>query len=92
MLMSRGPVYKTANSAIYAEGDLYHDNCNCYAEPIYSTEQYETSPLFELNRQYQELWPIVTEGLGGKSALSAWRRFIRQQGDQESLTTSVQEA
>lgn len=83
MLISRGPVYKSAKSAgggdQFNDGDLYHDNCNCYAEPIFSIDDYNTNPRYALNREYAELWPKVTQGLGGKSALSAWRRFIRTQ-------------
>lgn len=81
MLISRGPVYKSVRTGggdiNYNDGDLYHDNCNCYAEPIFSLTDYQTNPRYALNREYQKLWPIVTEGLGGKAALSAWRRFIR---------------
>ncbi|MDH6462064.1 hypothetical protein M2302_002239 [Micromonospora sp. A200] len=79
MLISRGAVYKSAKSATYADGDRYHDNCHCYAEPIYSETQYDTSDLTALNRKYQKLWPKVTSGLSGERAVSAWRRFIRQE-------------
>jgi hypothetical protein len=97
MLISRGPVYRSQNSAEYADGDKYHDNCHCYAEPVFSREQYNGSPTYELNRRYEELWPKVTRGLSGKAAVSAWRRFIRQEqkaAAQEARrsTTSVQEA
>lgn len=80
MLISRGPVYKsqrTAETSVYGDGDLYHDNCHCYAVPVYSLQDFKTSDLYRLNREYEELWPIVTKGLGGKAALTAWRRFIR---------------
>ncbi|MFJ6893583.1 hypothetical protein [Streptomyces hokutonensis] len=97
MLISRGPVYRSQSSAEYADGDRYHDNCHCYAEPVFSREQYNGSPTYELNRRYEELWPKVTRGLSGKAAVSAWRRFIRQEqkaAAQEARrsTTSVQEA
>jgi hypothetical protein len=97
MLISRGPVYRSQNSAEYADGDKYHDNCHCYAEPVFSREQYNGSSTYELNRRYEELWPKVTRGLSGKAAVSAWRRFIRQEqkaAAQEARrsTTSVQEA
>lgn len=97
MLISRGPVYRSANSAEYADGDRYHDNCHCYAEPVFSREQYNSSSAYELNRRYEELWPKVTSGLSGKAAVSAWRRFIRQEqkaAAQEARRsqTSVQEA
>ncbi|QAX95460.1 hypothetical protein SEA_BARTHOLOMEWSD_10 [Streptomyces phage BartholomewSD] len=97
MLISRGPVYRSARSAEYADGDKYHDNCHCYAEPVFSREQYSSSSAYELNRRYEELWPKVTRGLSGKAAVAAWRRFIRQEqkaAAQEARRsqTSVQEA
>lgn len=82
MLISRGPVYKSQKSAatsIYGDGDKYHDNCNCYAEPVWSLEQYNSSSRYELNRKYKQLWPQVTKGLTGKDALAAWRRFFREE-------------
>lgn len=96
MLISRGAVYKTAQSAKYAEGDLYHDNCKCDVMPVFSQEQYDGSDLFDLNRKYSALWPQVTRGLSGKAAVSAWRRFIRQEQAKaqaaEAPTANVQEA
>ncbi|WJN62939.1 MuF-like injected head protein [Streptomyces phage phiScoe25] len=97
MLISRGPVYRSEKTATYGDGDKYHDNCHCYAEPVFSREQYRNSPVYALNRQYEELWPQVTKGLSGKAAISAWRRFIRTEqkaAAQEARrsTTSVQEA
>ncbi|QMP84553.1 head maturation protease [Streptomyces phage Endor2] len=97
MLISRGPVYRSEKTAEYGDGDKYHDNCHCYAEPVFSREQYRNSDVYALNRRYEELWPQVTKGLSGKSAISAWRRFIRteqQAAAQEARrsTTSVQEA
>lgn len=79
MLISRGLIfYKSEHSATYgSDGEKYHDNCNCYAEPVYSRKQYHTSDLFALNREYDRLWPIVTKGLRGKAALTAWRRYFR---------------
>jgi hypothetical protein len=97
MLISRGPVYRSQNSAEYADGDKYHDNCHCYAEPVFSVRQYKDSSAYELNRRYEELWPKVTRGLSGKAAVAAWRRFVRQEQQaaaQEARrsTTNVQEA
>ncbi|NEA50449.1 hypothetical protein [Streptomyces sp. SID10815] len=78
MLISRGPVYKSRESATFADGDRYHDNCHCYAAPIFNWQQFQGSELTALSREYADLWPKVTKGLSGKSAVSAWRRFIRQ--------------
>jgi len=79
MLISRGPVYKSKQSAEYSEGKAYHDNDKCYSMPVFSRDEYNSSPLFHLNRKYAEEWPRVTKGLGGKDALSEWRRYIRAQ-------------
>ena len=97
MLISRGPVYKSqrsAEQAIYGDGDQYHRNCHCYAVPVYSVKDYKTSDLYALNREYEELWPQVTKGLGGNAALNAWRRFINQQNRAQAarLAQATQEA
>jgi hypothetical protein len=95
MLISRGPVYKSEASAEYSDGDKYHDNCHCYAEPVYTQAQWQSSPLYELNRRYSKLWPQVTKGLSGKAAVSAWRRFIRLEQErlaQEASQPRAQEA
>jgi hypothetical protein len=103
MLISRGPVYRSERSATlsggaasYDDGDKYHDNCNCIALPVFSREQFESSDLFALNRQYAEEWPRVTRGLSGKAAVSAWRYYVRQQQKSRAQaarpTQNVQEA
>ncbi|MEU3265109.1 hypothetical protein [Streptomyces bacillaris] len=78
MLISRGPVYKSRESAVFNDGDRYHDNCHCYAMPVWNRDQYQSSELTALSRQYESLWPEVTKGHTGKDAVSVWRRFIRQ--------------
>lgn len=86
MLISRGPVYRSQASATFAggasgytDGDKYHDNCHCFAMPVFGFDEYRNSDLFALNRQYADEWPRVTSGLSGKAAVSAWRRHIRLQ-------------
>ncbi|EFL15331.1 hypothetical protein [Streptomyces sp. C] len=94
MLISRGAVYKTQSSALFKDGDRYHDNCHCYAMPIWNRDQFQASELTALSRQYMALWPEVTKGHTGKDAVSVWRRFIRQkqraaaQEARESTTTA----
>ncbi|MFI0985032.1 VG15 protein [Streptomyces exfoliatus] len=78
MLISRGPVYKSRESATFNDGDRYHDNCHCYAMPVWNRDQYQSSELTALSRQYEALWPEVTKGHTGKDAVSVWRRFVRQ--------------
>lgn len=74
-----------ANGVRYG-GDEYHDNCQCVAEPVFSLSQYNSDPLYDLNRLYAKQWPEVTEGLRGRDALNAWRSFIRKQAE---LTPTV---
>lgn len=90
MLMSRGLTLKDGSFQAFGlyrtekgahdkdDPDKYHNNCNCYAEPVYSEQQLNESPLLALNREYARQWPSVTRGLGGDAALSAWRNFIRR--------------
>lgn len=101
MLISRGPVYRSEQSATlkggaatYEDGDKYHDNCNCYAMPIFSREEFSRSSLFALNREYGDAWPRVTRGLSGKAAVSAWRRYIKTQARslEDEPLTEAQEA
>ncbi|MFE7480013.1 hypothetical protein [Streptomyces sp. NPDC057552] len=91
MLISRGPVYKSRQSATFADGDKYHDNCACYAMPVWSRDQYQSSELTALSRQYEALWPKVTKGHTGKDAISVWRRFIRAK-QREAKQAAAQEA
>jgi hypothetical protein len=94
MLLSRGAVYKSARTAEFSDGDTYHDNCHCGAEPVFTAGQ-AASGRYALNREYGELWPQVTRGLSGKRAIAAWRRFIRQQqatAAQANPALSAQEA
>lgn len=87
MLMSREVVYKSnegsgpgSDGVIVTFGDLdkYHDNCQCYALPVFSMAQYRSNPVFDANRQYAKEWLDVVSS-GGKQALSQWRKHIRQQ-------------
>lgn len=80
MLISRGLIfYRDEFSAVFtADGDLYHDNCKCYAMPVFSREQYRSDDfLFGINRLYARWWPQVTKNTGGKEALRVWRKFFR---------------
>lgn len=76
MLISRGAVYRSEDSAAFSEGDLYHDNCKCFAVPVWTNDQYADS-MFDMNRTYSEWWPVVTQGTSGKFAQALWRKFFR---------------
>ncbi|MFI2673894.1 hypothetical protein ACH5AU_30800 [Streptomyces albidoflavus] len=91
MLISRGPVYKSKRSTLFNDGDKYHDNCHCYAMPIWNRDQYQSSELTALSRQYEALWPEVTKGHTGKAAVTVWRRFIRAR-QREAKQAAAQEA
>lgn len=67
MLASRGPVYKTAQEA----GFKAHNHCRCTAQAVFSASD---AAALRDNDLYQQ-WKQVTEGLSGKSALRAWRRY-----------------
>lgn len=89
MLISRGVVYKSEKTA--GDQDLWHDNCNCYAVPVFSTQQYESNDLFALNREYHALWNEHIRGkYSGDEALSEWRRLIREKAkSQKSLEAAA---
>lgn len=107
MLMSRQVAYKTEAAAAfrvgddggyaslsYEDGDRYHDNCQCYPHPVYAQVDYDESSRFDLNREYAEMWPRVTEGLSGAAARRAWRRYIDEsrQAQAAAPTPDAQEA
>lgn len=91
MLISRGVAYKSETSGTYKDGDLFHDRCHCYALPVFTRQQFGSSELFALNREYEALWPEVTKGHTGRDALTAWRRFIRRK-QRELHNAAAQEA
>lgn len=77
MLLSRGAVYKSAESA-YGDGDLYHDNCQCVAVPVFTRAQYREGAEFELNREMTALYKeLKSRGFDGDSALNAIRRALK---------------
>lgn len=81
MLASRGPKYQSEWSATRvvkgrgtkrprAIGDLYHDNCGCTAEAVYSNTQAWPGR----GREFQKLWYEATKGYSGQDARNAFRR------------------
>lgn len=97
MLISRGIAlkYQTEGAATFrSDGEKYHLNCQCYGEPVFSTEQYDADPRFDLNRRYSKEWPRVTKGYSGRDAMNAWRRWIErgQFRDSDETDSSAQVA
>jgi hypothetical protein len=68
MLISRGPVYRTA-----ATGDFQaHDNCSCGAQPVYRREDGWTDQA----RLMRDTWREATAGKSGRDAVNAFRRAV----------------
>lgn len=70
MLASRGPVYRTEQSA----GFSAHDACACQAEPVYSRDTLWPGRAAEFRRLYRE----VTTGTTGRDSINAFRRAYEQ--------------
>lgn len=78
MLISRGFVYRSAESATYSEGDQYHNNCNCYAKPVFSRAEYQREE-YALNRELEALWKKEIQGrYSGREARRVWNALIRE--------------
>jgi hypothetical protein len=68
MLASRGPVYKTSETA-GDDTNRFHDHCGCVIEPVYSRDT--TWP--ESSRAAERLWMSSTSGKSGREAINAFR-------------------
>ncbi|GIJ50023.1 hypothetical protein Val02_69090 [Virgisporangium aliadipatigenens] len=78
MAASRGPVYKTRDSALFTSstgGQPWHDGCACTAEPVYSRNAAWPGD----GRDWARLWAEVTTGLSGEDARLAFRRAVDAQ-------------
>ncbi len=71
MLASRGPVYKSAETAtVTSRGRRYHDHCYCQPVPVYSRDAAWPGQA----RQFEALWQETTKGKSGRDAVNAFRR------------------
>lgn len=70
MLASRGPVYRTEQSA----GFQAHSRCRCVAAAVFSRADARALRDSDLYRQWQQ----ATRGYGGQDAVRAWRRYWEQ--------------
>jgi hypothetical protein len=78
MAASRGPVYKTRDTALFLDrtgGQPWHDGCGCTAEPIYSRDADWPGD----GRNWARLWEEATAGLSGEEARRAFRRAVDAQ-------------
>lgn len=75
MLVSRGPVYKNANTALRRDGggEPYHDGCSCLAVPVFNRERWPGRQEYEqLERDWRQH--------GG--TLADWRHYLDAQRQQ----------
>lgn len=74
MLIARGPVYLTEESATAGDfdGRAYHDGCMCRARPVFRADE----PALPQAVRYRTLWNETTGGLHGQEALNALRRKL----------------
>jgi hypothetical protein len=89
MLISRGPVYKTAETAGVIRGMMteWHPNCDCKVVPVFKRGSKDW-PGYEQYRKLEKLWADVTKGYKtGKTAgpgavtdaLNAFRRHLNDE-------------
>ena len=76
MLASRGPVYKSRESA-GGGGRGFHDHCDCRAVLVRKGNDWEGREAFEL---YEALWGEATKGYNGHAAELALRRELDRAG------------
>jgi hypothetical protein len=79
MLISRGPVYKTRESAEFsADGQHYHDHCHCEPEPVFNRDDWDGRAQYE---HYHALWTATkadrTSPDNGPSSSEVRRAFRR---------------
>lgn len=67
MLASRGPVYKTAESA--GELNDWHPDCDCHVEAIFT----RNAAIPAASKGYADLWKTSTAGKSGQEAINAFR-------------------
>jgi hypothetical protein len=75
MLASRGPAYRSKESAAGATPDHYHDHCGCTAEPMYDHDTNWPGRA----KEFQDLWVESTSGEHGHNAVKAFRRAYEAQ-------------
>jgi hypothetical protein len=78
MLASRGPVYKSAETAGDPRqgGNRYHDACACQAWPAFTLNE----PFIGVAEKLYDDWLRETRGRGGKHAVNAFRRWWESEG------------
>ena len=61
-----------------AEFDKYHPLCHCRGEAVYSKEQYDADPGFQVNREFEQLWKDhIRYKFSAKGAETEWRALLK---------------
>lgn len=82
MLASRGLMLYRSDMGATAYSDLWHDNCKCVTEPVFSRDHYFTSPTFARNRLAYKLWGDFAGGRNSKGRgnnsvnMASWRSYF----------------
>ncbi|MER7794897.1 hypothetical protein [Streptomyces sp. NPDC097640] len=78
MLASRGPVYKSAQTAgdPRQDGNRYHDHCACQAWPAFTMNE----PFIGIAEKLYDDWLRETRGRGGRHAVNAFRSWWESDG------------
>lgn len=73
MLIGRGPVYRTRQSA----GDMmrYHNRCDCIVVPVFNKNRFPGRSEW---LDASDMWSQATVGKTGKGALMAFRSHVRE--------------
>lgn len=85
MLASRGLMLYKSDMGATSYSDLWHDNCKCVTEPVFSRDHYFTSDTFARNRLAYNIW---TDFAGGRDSngrgkhsvnMTEWRSYFDTQ-------------
>lgn len=78
MLASRGPVYRSEQTASRIGGSqkAYHDNCDCEVVLVREDQDWVGREEYEA---LEQLWASSTAGTNGKSALKAFTAALNQE-------------
>lgn len=82
LLISRGPVFKSAKSA--GERNKYHKGCTCIPQIVFEGQE-ESWPGREIYLAERRRYNDATRGLGGKNARRAWREAVKKANGSKSV-------
>ncbi|ATY11573.1 hypothetical protein CU254_14730 [Amycolatopsis sp. AA4] len=86
LTISRGPVYKTAETA--QEKDIFHPGCTCIVVPAFKGQR-TSYPGSEHAAAELERYKTLTKGLSGKAAMRAYTRGVRELNGEVKPRTSA---